>query len=65
VSDATDIAGKAMTESEQKLMDAYRTLERLLELDLSPTARAGVAEAQASLWQVVNNLALTDDRPSA
>jgi hypothetical protein len=65
VSDATDLVGATMTPAEQKLMSAYRTLEALLEEDLSPCARAGVAEALASLWQAVNDLALTDERPTA
>ena len=65
MSDSLDLTGTEMTASEQKLMAAYRTLEGLLDEELSPTARAGVAEALSSLWQVVNNLALTDDRPTA
>lgn len=65
MSDATDLVGEALTDTEQKLMAAYRTLEGLLETDLSPCARAGVAEALSSLWQAVNDLALTDDRPTA
>ena len=63
MSDGTDILGAPLTDAEQKLLSAYRTLEALLQEDLSPTARAGVAEALASLWQVVNNLGLTSDRP--
>lgn len=64
MSDATDILGDPLTEAEQKLLAAYRTLEGLLAEDLSPTAHAGVAEATASLWQVINNLGITDDRPA-
>jgi len=50
MSDGTDILGAPLTDAEQKLLSAYRTLEALLQEDLSPTARAGVAEALASLW---------------
>lgn len=64
MSDANDILGKALTDSEQKLLAAYRTLEGLLDEELAPTAAAGVREATASLWQVVNNLGLMGDRPS-
>lgn len=60
-----DLSGNPLTGSEQKLMSAYRTLEALLEEELSPSARASVAEALASLWQAVNNLALSDERPTA
>ena len=63
MSDSTDLLGNAMTEAEQKLLSAYRTLESLQDEDLSPSARANVAEALSALWQVVNNLALLDDRP--
>ena len=63
MSDANDILGNTMTDSEQKLLAAYRTLEALLDEDLAPTAAAGVREATAALWQVINNLGLTDDRP--
>ena len=63
MTDANDILGNALTDSEQKLLAAYRTLEGLLAEDLAPTAAAGVREATAALWQVVNNLGLTDDRP--
>ncbi|MDF1702829.1 MAG: hypothetical protein P1V36_16895 [Planctomycetota bacterium] len=62
--DATDILGNPLTEAEQKLLAAYRTLESLSGEELAPTAKAGVAEATACLWQVINNLGLTDDRPA-
>lgn len=63
MADGNDILGNPLTDSEQKLLAAYRTLEGLLDEDMSPTASAGVREATAALWQVVNNLGLTDDRP--
>ena len=62
---ALDLSGNPLTEAEQKLLAAYRTLEGLLGEDLAPSARAAVAEALSSLWQALNNLALTDDRPTA
>ena len=34
-----------------------------LELDLSPCAAANFREAAAALWQIVNDLALVEDRP--
>lgn len=65
MSDSSDLLGNAMTDAEQKLVSAYRMLESLQDEELSPSARANVAEAIAALWQAVNNLALIDDRPSA
>lgn len=59
-----DVLGNELTASEQRLVEAYGVLQALHEdPGLSPTAKAGVAEAIASLWQALNNLALTDDRP--
>lgn len=63
MAESKDILGNPLTDAEQQLLAAYRTLEGLLGEDLSPTAHASVAEAAASLWQAVNNLGLTDDRP--
>ncbi len=60
---AKDVLGRPLEASEARLLAAYEGLKALLEEDLPPTARAGVAEALAALWQVVNNLALVDDRP--
>ena len=64
--DATrqDLLGHDLTAEEARLLEVYRELESLLALDLSPTAEANVKEAVAALWQAVNNLALTDDRPT-
>ncbi len=58
-----DLLGADLTQAETKLLEAYDVLKALLDEDLSPTADANVREAIASLWQAVNNLALTDDRP--
>ncbi|MDJ0520469.1 MAG: hypothetical protein QNJ90_00185 [Planctomycetota bacterium] len=63
MSEAQDLLGRPLTDTEQKLMAAYETLKALLDEDLGPSERANVAEALAALWQTVNNLALTDDRP--
>lgn len=64
MSNDTDILGTPLTENERKVLAAYETLKGLLELDdLSPSTSAGIRESIASLWQVVNNLGLTDDRP--
>jgi hypothetical protein len=53
-----------MTPVERRIVAAYRSLEALLEEpDLAPAARANLREAQASLWQVVNDLALRLERP--
>ena len=58
-----DLLGHALTEDEKKLMGAYETLKTLRDEASAPMAKANLAEVVAALWQVVNNLALTDDRP--
>jgi len=63
MSEATDLLGRPLEALEARLLEAYGSLEALLSEDLPPTAHANVAEAVAALWQVVNNLALTDARP--
>lgn len=60
-----DLLGRDMTAVERRLLSAYRTLEALLGEDLPPCAEAGVREAAAALWQVVNDLALRTERPDA
>jgi len=57
--------GTPLTAAERKLLSVYEALEALLQEDLPPSARANVAEALATLWQAVNDLALTDARPPA
>ena len=60
----TDILGNPITDSERALLDAYATLNKLLEDESQPPAvTANVREAIASLWQAVNDLGLTDERP--
>ena len=59
-----DLVGREMTASEKKILRAYRALTALLEEPgLPPSAVAGIKEATASLWQVVNDLALRYERP--
>jgi hypothetical protein len=59
-----DLLGRDLTAAEARLLEAYRSVLALLELDLPPCAVANVQEAAAALWQVVNDLALSDERPS-
>ena len=59
-----DLLGREMTDAEKKILRAYASLKALLqEPGLPPTAVANVKEAIASMWQVVNNLALRYERP--
>ncbi|MDA1194921.1 MAG: hypothetical protein O2894_07020 [Planctomycetota bacterium] len=64
MSKPTDVMGTPLTEAEASLLAAYRGLEALLTDDLAPSVHANISEALASLWQAVNDLALTDDRPA-
>jgi hypothetical protein len=59
----TDLLGRPIPETERRLLDLYRGLLALLERDLAPCAEANVREAAAALWQAVNDLALSDERP--
>ena len=60
----TDLLGKALTDTERALLTTYDDLKALLTRDdLSPCVEANVKESIACLWQAVNDLALTDDRP--
>jgi hypothetical protein len=63
MSEGNDLLGRPSSAVEARLLEAYRGLLALLEEDLPPCADANVREAAAALWQVVNDLALTDDRP--
>jgi hypothetical protein len=61
---ATDLLGNPLTDGERRLLAIYEQLVALREEDdLAPAVRANVAEALAALWQAVNDLALTHDRP--
>ncbi|MFM8385779.1 MAG: hypothetical protein ACKOCB_03005 [Planctomycetia bacterium] len=59
----TDLLGRPLSEVEQRLVASYEGLKALLEQDLPPAAAANVREALASMWQVMNDLALLSDRP--
>lgn len=60
----TDILGNPLTDSDRALLAAYETLKGLLDDGSQPPAvTCNVKEAVASLWQAVNDLGLTDDRP--
>ena len=60
---ARDLLGRPLSGVEQRVLAAYEGLKALLKEDLPPCAAANVKEAIASLWQVVNDLALASDRP--
>jgi hypothetical protein len=64
MSEPSDILGNPLTAGESRLLEAYGVLQALhADAELSPTAQANVAEAIAALWQALNNLGLTDERP--
>jgi hypothetical protein len=59
-----DLLGRPMTDSERRILAAYRSLRTVLQQPgLPPNAAANVKEAVASLWQVVRGLALRGERP--
>ncbi len=59
-----DLLGRTLTVVEIGLLEAYENLLSMLRRDdLSPCVAANVKEAVAALWNAVNDLALTDDRP--
>ena len=59
-----DVLGTPWTADEAALMAIYESLKELLQRDgLAPHIDANVREAMAALWQAINNLALTDERP--
>jgi hypothetical protein len=60
---ATDLLGHPLDPGEKAVLDAYARVEEALALDLAPCARANLLEARAALWQVLNDLYLTDARP--
>lgn len=61
---AADVLGTPLSPAEKALLAAYEQLKALLAHDLAPCAEANVKEAIACLWNAVNDLALTDDRPA-
>ena len=59
-----DLLGNEMTETEVGLLEAQDHLKALLARDdLTPAVEANLKEALAALWQAINDLALTDERP--
>ena len=61
---STDLLGHPLTGFEKELLATYEALKALLRHDdLAPCASANVKDAIAALWNAVNDLALTDDRP--
>jgi len=50
--------GVELTESEQALVECYRTLVRILKKsnDLAPFERRNALKAVAALWQIANGL---------
>ncbi len=60
----TDVLGTRLTDDERALLTIYESLKAMLAREnLAPHVDANVREALAALWQAVNNLALTDERP--
>lgn len=57
-----DLLGNPLQPHEARLLEVWNALGALLDDDLPPSARAAVEEAVASLWQAVNDLALTGER---
>ena len=58
-----DLLGNDLTAEEARLLAVWEQLKALRDDDLSPSAHAAVEEAVAALWQAVNDLALTEERP--
>ena len=58
-----DLLGNDLTAEEARLIAVWEQLKALRDEELPPSARAAVEEAVACLWQAVNDLALTDERP--
>ena len=55
----TDLLGKALTEQERELLDAYEALKKLAaQEDLPPCAARNVRRALMSMWQATNDLDL-------
>jgi hypothetical protein len=55
----TDLLGKALSEQERELLDAYESLKRLAaQSDLPPCAASNVRKALTSMWQATNDLNL-------
>jgi len=55
---STDLLGREMTDSEQRLLGVYAALKALCNEDLPPVAHANVRASLALMHNVVNSLAL-------
>ena len=54
-----NLMGHELTEAEERLVDCYRDLHRILAMhgdELPPFARRNATKALAALWQVMNGL---------
>ena len=59
-----DLLGNEYTAAEVAILEAYEALKALLDHEgLAPAVEANIRESIASLWQAINDLALTDERP--
>jgi hypothetical protein len=60
-----NMMGHELTEAEERLLDCYRDLHRVLEMhgeELPPFARRNATKALAALWQVANGLDMDPDQ---
>ncbi len=65
MADKTDILGTPLTDAEVQLLAVYEAAQALLERDdLTPAIECNTKEAVSALWCAVNDLCLTDARPS-
>ena len=58
-----DLLGREIGPVEAQVLEVYRSALALLKESLAPSADANLREAAAALWQIVNDLALSDERP--
>jgi len=59
MSDAADILGRPLTETEEAVLAVHRGLEALVaRTDLSPCVEANARHALAATWQIVQSLDL-------
>jgi len=55
---STDLLGRELTDSEERLLGVYAALKALCSEDLPPVAHANVRAALALMHNVVSSLAL-------
>jgi hypothetical protein len=58
-----DLLGRSLSPVEAQVLETYRGVLALLKEPLPPSVDANLREAAAALWQIVNDLALADERP--